>query len=302
MDRRHTLEFIGQDFGITRERVRQIEKAALAKIKKEATEDIKQISDWLKNYLKSEGYLSLTADIAGKVGAGEPKHHSYVNFLATVAPDIEVIEDDDLHPTIVANPFHDPTSVKNLVGEIIKAINKVGHPVSLAELGKIMPIKVETAQLKNAASASKQLTSYNGKWGLTKWPEVNPRSIRDKTYLILKNSGKPMHFSIIANEIKSFSKNPRNVTVQAVHNELIKDKRFVLIGRGIYALAEWGYQPGTVSDIISEILKEESPLHKDEIISRVLKRRQVKPTTVILNLQEKEQFQRVAKATYRLRT
>jgi hypothetical protein len=82
---------------------------------------------------------------------------------------------------------------------------------------------------------------------------------------------------------------------------LIKDSRFVLIGRGIYALQEWGYKKGTVADIIADVLKDAGePLHRDEIVRRVLKHRQVKETTILLNLQGKPQFKRVAKATYTL--
>ena len=88
---------------------------------------------------------------------------------------------------------------------------------------------------------------------------------------------------------------------QAECNELIKDPRFVLIGRGIYALKEWGYKKGTVADVIAEVLRKEGgPLHRDEIVRRVLKSRQVKETTILLNLQGKPQFKRVAKATYAL--
>jgi hypothetical protein len=69
----------------------------------------------------------------------------------------------------------------------------------------------------------------------------------------------------------------------------------------IYALKEWGYEKGTVADIISEVLREASaPLHRDEIVKRVLKSRFVKETTILLNLQGKPQFKRVAKATYEL--
>jgi hypothetical protein len=41
-------------------------------------------------------------------------------------------------------------------------------------------------------------------------------------------------------------------------------------------------------------------LHRDEIVKRVLKSRKVKETTILLNLQGKPQFKRVAKATYAL--
>ena len=110
-----------------------------------------------------------------------------------------------------------------------------------------------------------------------------------------------MHFSDIAKAIKDSDFKRKDVTTQAIHNELIKDKRFVLIGRGIYALNEWGYKKGTVADIITEVLKKANePLHRDEIVKRVLKDRQVKETTILLNLQSKPEFKRVAKATYAL--
>ncbi len=110
-----------------------------------------------------------------------------------------------------------------------------------------------------------------------------------------------MHFSDIAKAIKDSDFKRKDVTTQAIHNELIKDSRFVLIGRGVYALKEWGFQKGTVADVISDILKKEAgPLHRDEIVKRVLKHRQVKETTILLNLQGKQRFKRVAKATYAL--
>jgi DNA-directed RNA polymerase delta subunit len=92
--------------------------------------------------------------------------------------------------------------------------------------------------------------------------------------------------------------NEKKVTKQAVHNELIRDERFILIGRGIYALREWGYNKGVVEEVIEEVLiTAGKPLHKDEIIKEVLKRRVVKETTILLNLQ-KDRFKRVARATY----
>ena len=157
------------------------------------------------------------------------------------------------------------------------------------------------AQVRALASLSKQLASLKDVWGLTKWPTVNPKNIRDKIYVILVGNGKPLHFSEIAKAIKTSDFKRKNVTTQAIHNELIKDKRFVLIGRGIYALQEWGYSRGTVSEIIANVLKDAGePLHRDEIVRRVLKSRRVKETTILLNLQSKPEFKRVAKATYAL--
>jgi hypothetical protein len=164
--------------------------------------------------------------------------------------------------------------------------------------------KVGNSDVKHTqalAGISKNIATLNGRWGLVKWPMVNPKNIRDKIYVILHDNGKPMHFNEISEAIKGSNLRRKDVTTQAIHNELIKDPRFVLIGRGIYALKEWGYKKGTVADVIAEVLRKEGgPLHRDEIVRRVLKSRQVKETTILLNLQGKPQFKRVAKATYAL--
>ena len=152
------------------------------------------------------------------------------------------------------------------------------------------------------ASASKQLSTLNNLWGLSKWPTVNTKNIRDKIYVILNNKREPMHFSEIADAITSSNFRRKNVTTQAIHNELIKDPRFVLIGRGIYALDTWGYKKGTVSEIIISILKDaQKPLTREEIVSEVLKSRKVKETTILLNLQNKSIFEKADKNSYRLK-
>ena len=127
---------------------------------------------------------------------------------------------------------------------------------------------------------------------------VRPRSIRDKVEIILKKTGEPLHFMEIANRIREANFDHKNVTVQAVHNELIRYPEFVLVGRGLYALKEWGYEPGTVADVIERILQEKGPLSKKEIIAEVAKQRTVKVGTISLNLQKMPYFKRVGRAVY----
>ena len=135
-------------------------------------------------------------------------------------------------------------------------------------------------------------------WGLTEWRFVRPRSIRDKVEIILKKAGEPLHFMEIANRIREAAFDHKNVTVQAVHNELIRYPQFVLVGRGLYALKEWGYEPGTVADVIEKILQDKGPLSKKEIIAEVAKQRTVKVGTISLNLQKMPYFKRVGRAVY----
>ena len=155
------------------------------------------------------------------------------------------------------------------------------------------------SHIEAIASISKQLASLNGLWGLAKWPTVNPKNIRDKIFVVLESKKEPMHFADIAEAIAESDFKRKNVTIQAIHNELIKDSRFVLIGRGIYALDSWGYKKGTVSDIITQILKEAGkPLTRVEIVKQVLRSRKVKETTILLNLQNKKLFKKVDKNSY----
>jgi hypothetical protein len=302
LPRRYTLEKIGSTFGITRERVRQIEKAATAKLKSSSSKEILEAELTLLNHLSDLGHIGSLKQVAEKIGASDPIDHSYIVFLATLAPQVEVIEDDDHFETALASlPHYSKPVVTDITKKLIKTIDEHGQPLSLASLQKQANLDISGAALENIAAISKKISNLNDSWGLNHWPSVNPRSIRDKTYLVLQQDGKPMHFTEIANRITDLGARKRNVTVQAVHNELIKDPRFVLVGRGIYALGDWGYTPGTVADIITDVLRQQSPLHKDEIVKRVLQKRQVKTTTIVLNLQEKDQFVRVAKATYALR-
>jgi hypothetical protein len=304
-DRRETLEQIGELLGITRERVRQLEKAILIRLKIAAEENLPRIAGiekQLVRHLHEMGRVAKVTDLTTRITKnGDDRDRAHVAFIAELAPNLTVIdENDNYHHSVAIKDQHDEKIVKQFVDEIVQTIKQHGEPLSIETLHEKVNHE-HPDHVRALASVSKQLASLKDKWGLAKWPTVNPKNIRDKIYVVLEESGKPMHFSAIADSIKVSSFKRRDVTTQAIHNELIKDARFVLIGRGIYALKEWGFSKGTVADIIVDILKKEGgPLHRDEIVKRVLKSRQVKETTILLNLQGKPQFKRVAKATYAL--
>ncbi len=305
LKKRQTLEKIGTDFDITRERVRQIEKAAITKMRTSTSPELVRANELLAATVRELGNVALVSEVAAALDIA-PEDEAYAVFLALLAPGVELIdENDDLRAAVTLQPMFKREQTVALIDELLATIKDYGKPVSSTKLLAKTPSELELNTLEQLLRVSKKAAHFDGKWGLIGWPEVNPKSIRDKTYLVLNRHGKPLHFADIASHIRvlqaDLATGKRDVTVQAVHNELIKDDRFILIGRGIYALAEWGYTPGTVAEIIASVLRDESPLHKDEIIKRVLQKRQVKTTTIILNLQEKDQFVRTAKATYALK-
>ena len=110
-----------------------------------------------------------------------------------------------------------------------------------------------------------------------------------------------MHFTEIAKKINETGFDHKKANPATIHNELILDKKYILVGRGIYALAEWGYKPGVVSDVIQEILKEAKlPLSREEIIEKVMAKRLVKRSTIILALMNKNKFKKTATGEYDL--
>ncbi|HEV2413053.1 MAG TPA: HTH domain-containing protein [Candidatus Saccharimonadales bacterium] len=304
-DRKETLEQIGEMLGITRERVRQLEKAVMIRLRIAAASDLPhtaQIEKYLIRQLHEMGRVARMSDLTARIIENPTERHkAHVAFLATLAPNLVVVEEnDDYYYAVGIAEHHDEKKIKQYVDEIVETIKEYGQPVTVEQLHEKLNHE-HPDHVRALASISKQLANLKDHWGLVRWPRVNPKNIRDKIYVILDEAGKPMHFEEIAKAIRSSDFKRKDVTVQAIHNELIKDGRFVLIGRGIYALKEWGYKKGTVADIIADVLKEAGePLHRDEIVRRVLKHRQVKETTILLNLQGKPQFKRVAKATYTL--
>ncbi len=264
-DRKETLEQIGELLGITRERVRQLEKSVMTKLRQTGVDlpHVSEVEAALLTALGEAGETARITTLSSKLTAENTRtDQSRLAFLTELCPNISVISEDDTYFQAAGNSkVHDTLQLKKEVGTVVDAIKKAGKPVDKKDLAKLTGFETDTF-VAALASISKQLATE----------------------------------AIKASDFKR-----KDVTTQAIHNELIKDKRFVLIGRGLYALKEWGYQKGTVADIISEVLRDaKEPLHRDEIVQRVLKSRFVKETTILLNLQSKPQFKRVAKATYEL--
>lgn len=302
---KETLEQIGESLSITRERVRQLEKAIIIHLQISAEDnnipELPAAEKVLIRNLAEMGRVARLSDLGNKIyeGKSTPEERAGIYFIATFSKNLTVVEENDLYyPAVGIADFGNVDALKAKINELVTIIKKNGKPMTIDELDNMLNYE-HPDNIRAVASISKQIASLNGLYGLTKWPSVNPRNIRDKIFVILESHKTPMHFSEIAKEIKESDFKRKNVTVQAIHNELIKDARFVLIGRGIYALSSWGYKKGTISEIITSILKEsDKPLSREEIVRQVLKTRRVKETTILLNLQNKKLFKKVDRNLY----
>jgi len=285
---RETLESIGKSHGICRERVRQIEKVSLAKMKKKAS-GYKEASKMFAKHLKNVGGVREENALLGELGGAEYKSHAY--FLLTLSGDfIRVSESEDFNSLWALNKESLETAKEFIKAAQVKLEEKK-QLASSRELAVAANLKKPIAEAYLGISRRVQ-KNKEGLYGLREWPEVSPKGIKDKIYLLFKKTRKPLHFTDVATKIEGS-------LVQTVHNELIRDKRFVLIGRGIYALREWGYVEGDVKDVILSIFQTENkPLSKDEILERVMKQRLIKENTVLMNLSNKKFFSRDNEGKY----
>jgi len=295
---RKTLESIGEKYGITRERVRQIEQAALNMIKKsEEYKSEKASFDELKAIVSELGGLVSEEELLNSMAKDE-ETKNHIHFYLVLGDDFTKHREDDEFvsrwtvDTDLSEQVH--SSLKSLYtnlsdSEIIPESEIVNR--FLDELKKINVDVRDEEVAKRWLSLSKGVKKNPlGEWGKSGASGVKARGIKDFAYLMMRKHGSPMHFREVAKAVtNTFDKKCHTATC---HNELIKDKRFVLVGRGMYALSEWGYKPGVVRDVIKEILKREGPLTKEEVVDKVLKERYLKKNTILVNLQNPKYFKK----------
>ena len=300
-----TLEAIGKTLSITRERVRQIEEAGFTFVRKNNKEALEAIYADFTEYFKQQGGFKKEENVLEELGGKSQK--PYVLFLLTLGEQFsKVCEKKDYH-YFWSNIPNSQEKVKETLNSLVSEIQKIGQPVPEKDFYAKVASKLgisESATLSYLEISKRIQPNKENSLGLAEWPEIKPRGVKDKAFLVFKKHGKPLHFTEVAKLIDQFDYNMPNKKTypQTVHNELIKDTRFVLVGRGTYALAEWGYIPGTIKDIITNILKDKNePIDKDEVVKQVLAQRLVAKNTVLMNLNNKKSFDKDSSDKYFLR-
>jgi len=306
---RETLEAIGQSYEITRERVRQIADEGLLQCKKKI-ESQKEVFLALDSALRNFGDIKKEDALLEFIGGN--KHQNPVYFLLTLANGFNRAQDDDNFHSFWTKNKEAVSFAKKTV-EL--TLNKFKTEKKLFSLDELFEAQKQELDKKFGKKITKNIfasyielsknieKNYEGKLGIRNWIEVNPKGIKNKAFLVLKKENKPLHFTQVATYIDNmFNSSEKKAHSATVHNELIKDDRFVLVGRGLYALREWGYIPGVVKDVIFTILKNEGkPMAKEEIMEKILKQRMIKENTVFLNLQDKERFLRDEQGKYTIK-
>lgn len=308
-----TLEAIGQKYGITRERVRQIEYDGLNALRQpQHLGRLNSFFELAQSHLRDRGDFQEEQSLYKELGQTAnlaPRQFYFALYLNKNFHYLPAGRQYNAAWTINKNSA---TKVQKAINNIVKELRMIRRPVSQNEILAVgarhlkqtvgFSLVSDTITNSSLALAKEIASNPFGEYGLVHWADINPRGVRDKAHLIFKRHGKPLHFREVAEHINKASFDSRSAHPQTVHNELIKDQRFVLIGRGIYALKDWGYEPGTVKDVLLQLFKKSRrPLSKDEIVNKVTAQRLVKANTILLNLQNRNYFERTADGKYSLK-
>lgn len=302
--RRETLEAIGSRSSITRERVRQIEAAGLDAIRASAAlKAAASAFDEIARHIERLGAVVPEHELLASFAADEKGRNRFRFFLVVGSSFFRERETEEFVArwhidTGTAKKIHQALS--NLYASLKdNEVIPEGRLMDrfLDELKGVNDAYKSEAVLRRWLSLSKTIGANPlAEWGRASTPAIRTKGVRDYAYLAIKRKGTPMHFSEVAAAIGTLFL--KKAHVATTHNELIKDPRFVLVGRGLYALAEWGYTPGVVRDVIREILAENGPLSREEIVEKVKRARFVKDNTILVNLNDPHHFTRAKNGRY----
>lgn len=302
----YTLEAIGQIYGITRERVRQIEGYAISSIQKsDVYAEFKPVFDELQEIIVKLGGGVIAEEHLLDSLSSDPVVRNHIYFLLVVGDPFFRAKENPSYK-------HRWFTEKKIAETVEKALKNVHQSLERDELiteeeiltrfrDQLIDIadRQNDEVLKRWLLISKDIARNPlGEWGHASSPNVRVKGVRDYAYLVVKRHGSPMHFREVAKAIEELF--GRKAHIATTHNELIKDKRFVLVGRGLYALSEWGYSAGVVKDVLRDILEKHGPLTREEIIDKVRKERYVKDNTIIVNLQDTNLFKKLSNGAYTL--
>jgi len=314
-----TLEAIGKDYKITRERVRQIENDSLKRLKEKIKNskiepDFKELEAYISSVLKQYGNVRKESKLLADLTAEKNKNFAY--FILSLSPLFQRLDEGNSCYSVWTSSKETLALARSLCQSFEEKFQSLGKTLTEQEVFDIYEKELKS-QFKEPLT-KEAFFSYleicchlaktvDQKWGLVSWAEVSPKTIKDKIGMVLKSENKPLHFQDISQLIEQLNGKLEKVKkmsphIQTVHNELIKNNNFVLVGRGMYALKEWGYEPGQVKDIIVKVLKDASqPLAKDEIIQAVAKQRAVKESTILSSLRNKNLFGKDESGKYQVR-
>ena len=192
-DEPETLEAIGEDFGVTRERVRQIEEAAFSQLRKnDIIKEVEDIFKYLHKHLADHGEHrreeKLLADFAYQ------KSSPAMLFLLDLSSYFNRRNETKKHHTFwtvntdkINNLENCVEVVEDYLKDTSKPLDNVTFWKEVERLARKEKLSLSKKALESWLDISKEIIQNRfNEWGLADWPEIVPRSVGDKAYIVLQ--------------------------------------------------------------------------------------------------------------------
>ena len=206
---RQTLEAIGGKYGITRERVRQIENYALANIRKSAVYGKeKEAFTELETLLHSLGGIVVEHDFLNSLSK-DASIQNHLNFLLVLGEGFKRQKEDEHFK----HRWHVEDAHAKQIEESLKKLYKNISDDDILSEGEIVNSFLEHLKdvsekykdeeiVKRWLSLSKKINRNPlGEWGLSHSPNIRIKGIRDYAFLVIRKHGSPIHFTQVAKSI-----------------------------------------------------------------------------------------------------
>ncbi|MDE0243286.1 MAG: sigma factor-like helix-turn-helix DNA-binding protein [Candidatus Kaiserbacteria bacterium] len=287
------LQEIANEYNLTRERIRQIQNTALKQLRKDpCVQSLSEVVSHVEDTLRLCGGVSSEERLCLSCEASTKAEKNYVHLLLTIAEQFSQASETD-HAE--KHWYLDEESrdrahgiLEHLHTEIEKKKDAVLESQEVEGVLANAPYQCPADYTVITDLSKKVSRNYRGEWGIKGHPEIALNTLAGYITVVLRTEGKPLHFTEISKKISEAKGSPCHQ--ESCHNELVRRKEFILVGRGMYALAGMGYRSGTVADIILAILKEKGPMTQAVIIERVKKERLVKDQSIVSVLNNNKQF------------
>src|SRR3990167_2240807 len=213
--KRKTLEEIGKKYGITRERVRQVEDAAINLIKKsDAYKNEQAVFAELKQLIHKLGSIVAEHELLPHISKDKATQN-HINFFLVLGDAFKKHREDE--------HFHARWSVDDeMTDKVHDALKKLYASLKDEDLiPETEMIKKFFEQMKDVseqyrdAEIAKRWLSISktvkknplGDWGKASSPNVHTRGVKDYAFLVMRKHGSPRHFRGVADAItKTFGK------------------------------------------------------------------------------------------------
>lgn len=309
---RHTLDEIGSEYGVTRERIRQIQKKSVLRMNKYGAIHLKQLILDIRNMLWAHTGIA-DSDEADKYINNDLGIERYDgSSLLDLAKDLSWIQCFQIKDLIFYTPIPEKEiEFEQFSHKILELFKK--HPAgvniqdvaaSLKVLDRVKDLRFNRVEFINKyCSLDPRLEKLDESVYRTYDMRILPFyvSLIEQVFLTEKM---PLHFTEIAYKTnKLLQKTGRKLDERRIYSIVLQSEKFAHTGRrGTYGLTEWGIRKELLPELIEECIRNAGfPLYLDQIFYFVSKHKDTKLINVHTVLNGNRRFYKTREGAYALK-